>query len=315
MRIIRGYTIQTMVPNITGHELSCDGIQPRMDSVDTINAIRAPSNTSELRSFLGLVGYYQKHIPNFATITYSLRQLLAKEAKFEWNGECEKSFQQLKCILGSRLILAPPDYRHSFVLTTDACTKGLGAVLHQNVDGRDRVIAYASQSLKPAERNYSTTEQEALAIVWAFDKFREYLDSVSFQLETDHRALQYIFDQKKPANSRIARWQAILQGQNYTIKHRSGESIPQADALSRLPTTTFDTDNGSYTDEWINDVQFCLLSIEDVKYAQSHDPDCMGLAIDIESESNYESGFRYESSYQRRFDTRFSSMRTKRVGT
>ena len=277
-----------------GHELSSDGIQPRMDSVDAINAIRAPSNTSEVRSFLGLVGYYQKHIPNFATVTFPLRQLLGKEAKFEWSSECDKSFQQLKRILGSRPILSPPDYRHPFVLTTDACTKGLGAVLHQNVDGRDRVIAYASQSLKPAERNYSTTEQEALAIVWAFDKFREYLDGVPFQLETDHRALQYIFDQKKPANSRIARWQVILQGQNYSIKHRSGQSIPQADALSRLPTTTFNTEGGSYTDEWINDVQFSLLSIEDVRHAQWHDPDCMALAIDMESD--HSSGFKYDSS-------------------
>ena len=265
-----------------GHEVSSDGIRPRGDSVEAVRKIPAPKNASELRSFLGLTGYYQKHIANYSRITWPLRQLLSKDAKFEWNASCEDAFNQLKNALSTRPIISPPNFEFPFVLTTDACGRGLGAVLHQEIDGRQRVIAYASQSLKPAEINYSTTEQEALAIVWAFDKFREYLDGVPFHLETDHRALQYIFDQKKPANSRIARWQAALQGQNYTIKHRSGDSIPQADALSRLTGTVATTDDADYTDDWMNEVQFCLVAIDDVKRAQQHDPDCMQLLADLE---------------------------------
>ena len=259
-----------------GHELSLEGIRPRKCSMEAVLRLSAPSTVSELRSFLGMTGYYQKHIANYAVITSPLRDLLSKDASFHWDRQCEEAFQQLKLALSTRPIISPPNYDYPFVLTTDACCRGLGAVLHQTIDGNERVIAYASQSLKPAERNYSTTEQEALAIVWAFDKFREYLDGVPFHIETDHRALQFIFDQKKPANSRIARWQAALQGQHFTIKHRSGTSIPQADALSRLPSL----DQESNCDSWIEETPFCLLALSDVKEAQLRDPDCIQLLAD-----------------------------------
>ena len=134
-----------------------------------------PQTVKQLKSFLGLMSYYRRFIPGFSGLASPLHKLLKKDARYEWTNDQAQAFRGLKNKLISPPILRYPDYSREFILTTDASNEGVGAVLSQGEIGKDLPIAFASRSLNKAEKNYSTTEKELLAIVWGVRYFRTYL--------------------------------------------------------------------------------------------------------------------------------------------
>ncbi|KAM5550007.1 hypothetical protein ABKV19_001114, partial [Rosa sericea] len=143
--------------------------------LDLISKLPPPSTVKEVRSFLGHAGFYRRFIPNFSKITKPLCDLLAKDAVFDFNEECLKAFETLKKELTHAPIIRAPDWDLPFEIMCDASDYALGAVLGQRVNKLPHVIYYASRTLNDAQLNYSTTEKELLAVVFALEKFRSYL--------------------------------------------------------------------------------------------------------------------------------------------
>lgn len=184
--------------------------------------------------FLGLVNYYRKFVKDFAKIAGPLHNLTKKGLKFQWNDDCQVAFDRLKEAVTQAPILAYPDFTVEFTLATDACDEGLGYVLGQIQNGREAVIGYAGRKLIPAEKNYSVTEREALALIAGIRHFRSYLYGVHFKVFTNHSAVCWLMQLKDPSG-RLARWALLLQQYDFEIIHRAGLSNGNADALSRRP--------------------------------------------------------------------------------
>lgn len=177
---------------ILGHLVSKDGIRPDPNKTAAVEAFKAPRSTRELRSFLGLCSYFRRFIPAFADVAFPLTSLLRQRAHFEWTHHCETSFNQLKFLLTSQPILRHFDPCAPTELHTDASSIGIGAVLVQRYNQKEHVIAYASRTLSKPERNYTVTEQECLALVFAVQRFRSYLYGRHFQVLTDHHSLCWL---------------------------------------------------------------------------------------------------------------------------
>ena len=217
-----------------GHIVSSQGVATDPKKTAAVSELSEPKNITELRAFLGLAGYYRRFIPNFASIASPLVELTKKGSKFVWSAKQHDGFQMLKFLLCKAPILAYPQLDHPFILQTDASDLGLGAVLTQlDSRGCERVISYASRSLSDREKAYSTTEKEALAVVFGTDHFRSYLLGRKFTIITDHSALRWL--NSVELKGRLARWVLHLQEYSFDIQHRSGSSHGNADALSRLP--------------------------------------------------------------------------------
>jgi hypothetical protein len=216
-----------------GHVTSESGVLPDKAKTRVIEDFPTPQNVKHLKSFLGLMSYYRRFTPRFSPLASPLHKLLKKDAKYEWTDKQEQAFQGLKSRLISPPILRYPDFSRKFVLTTDASGKGVGAVLSQGEIGKDLPIAFASRSLNKAEKNYSTTEKELLAIVWGVRYFRPYLYGTKFTVVTDHKPLTWIVSVKDPG-SRLLRWRIKLEEYNYEIVFKKGAANTNADALSRV---------------------------------------------------------------------------------
>jgi len=183
---------------------------------------------------VGLASWYRRFIPDFSATAAALTSLTKKNARWKWGVEEEQAFRALKQALASAPILACPDFNRRFCIQTDASTTGLGAVLTQHFEEGERVIAYASRTLNGAERNYSATELECLAVVWGIRHFRGYLEGYQFSVITDHQALRWLRGIESPTG-RLARWMLELQQYTFDVKYRRGKLNQVADALSRLP--------------------------------------------------------------------------------
>ncbi|XP_062605742.1 uncharacterized protein K02A2.6-like [Saccostrea cucullata] len=195
-----------------------------------------------LRSFLGIVNYYARFIPNLSTVLHPLYNLLEKDRKWCWSKDCEEAFKTVKKLITSDEVLTHYDPNLPLCLATDASPYGLGAVLsHIMPNGEERPIAYASRSLSTYEKNYSQIEKEALGIIWGVKRFNTYVYGRSFRLITDHEPLISIFGPKKGiANTtaaRLQRYALFLAGYNYDIIYRNTKKHGNADSLSRLPVT------------------------------------------------------------------------------
>uniref|UniRef100_A0A5S6Q567 RNA-directed DNA polymerase n=1 Tax=Trichuris muris TaxID=70415 RepID=A0A5S6Q567_TRIMR len=191
---LRGHKCRIGVNEVSylGHVFSSRGMQPDMNKIRCVREWPRPMSADEVRRFIGLASYYRRFIKHFADIAAPLHKLTGKNEPFVWGEKCQNSFNALKEALSCEPILALPDFTMQFDLFTDASQHGLGAVLEQ----RNRVIAYASRVLRPAERNYSVTEKECLAIIFAVKQFRHYLLGSTFTIHTDHRPLQWLQEQK-----------------------------------------------------------------------------------------------------------------------
>ncbi|KAL0561646.1 hypothetical protein IC582_002086 [Cucumis melo] len=187
-----------------------------------------PSTVSEVRSFLGLAGYYRRFVENFSRIATPLTQLTKKGAPFVWSKACEDSFQNLKQKLVTASVLTVPDGSGSFVIYSDASKKGLGCVLMQ----QGKVVAYASRQLKSHEQNYPTHDLELAAVVFPLKIWRHYLYDEKIQIFTDHKSLKYFFTQKE-LNMRQRRWLELVKDYDFEILYHPGKANVVADALSR----------------------------------------------------------------------------------
>ena len=217
-----------------GHMITTEGIQPDPEKVKVVQEYPAPTSVKEVRAFMGLTNYYRKFVKGFAQVASPFHDLTKKGASFLWTEDCQKAFDTLKKALTEAPILAYPDFTQSFQLATDASNDAKGMVLGQKQNGREVVIAYAGRKLNPAERNYSVTEREALAVIEGVKQFQHYVYGRQFTVLTDHSAVHWLMNIKEPTGC-LACWVLLLQQQDFTIQHRSGPTNGNADALSRRP--------------------------------------------------------------------------------
>ncbi|GFT10349.1 retrovirus-related Pol polyprotein from transposon 412 [Trichonephila clavipes] len=280
--------------NYLGHIISAEGVRTDPEKVSAVKNWKHPENLRELRSFLGLCTYYRKFVKGFSNIARPLHKLTESKQKFQWTKECEDSFLQLKEALTSSPILIYPQPDKPFILDTDASNESVGAVLSQEIDGQERVVAYWSKCLSKPERNYCVTRKELLAIVKAIEHFHHYLYGQKFLLRTDHASLTWLMNFRN-TEGQVARWIQRLNEYYFDIRHRKGSSHGNADALSRRPCpencrhcsrveTKYDyairqitTSTATPPDPW---------SDEKVREDQMADPDIKPLIEFMESSSN-----------------------------
>ena len=221
-----------------GHVLTPQGLLPNPKQVTAVQNFPTPQNITELRQFLGLASYYRRFVALFAKVASPLHRLTGKDVRWEWSQDCQKSFSELKQRLLNSPILTYPDFDLDFVLETDASIDGLGAILSQKKnDEKLHPVAYASRSTSSAEKHYSVTELETLAVVWAVQHFRAYLYGHVVTVITDHSAVKSILD-KPSSNGKHTRWWLKVFGSGVgqlKIIYRPGRENGGADALSRNP--------------------------------------------------------------------------------
>ncbi|GJT15823.1 reverse transcriptase domain-containing protein [Tanacetum coccineum] len=218
---------------VLGHKISRKGIEVDKAKVDVISKLPHPTTVKGIRSFLGHAGFYRRFIKDFSKISRPMTHLLEKNTPFIFSEDCILAFQTLKKKLTEAPILIAPNWDQPFEIMCDASDYAIGAVLGQRIEKHFRPIHYASKTMSEAETNYTTTEKEMLAVVYAFEKFRSYLIMNKSVVYTDHSALKYLFN-KKDAKARLLRWVLLLQEFDFKVIDTKGAENYAADHLSRL---------------------------------------------------------------------------------
>ena len=240
-----------------GHIVSSSGIRMDPDKISAIEDLSAPTNVTEVRSFVGAASYYRRFVEGFSKIAEPLTELTRDNVEFNWGKDQQSAFDEIKQRLTTQPILCHYNPSLPLELRTDACGYGLGAILlHVFNDGTKHVITYASRLMNKAEKNYSISEQECLAIVWAIDKFKIYLQNVRFKVVTDHLALTWL-NTKKNLAGRLMRWALALQQYDFEIEYRSGRTHKDVDHLSRFPCQRIAVirHRGTYKKHYLSDDQ------------------------------------------------------------
>ncbi|GJY14960.1 reverse transcriptase domain-containing protein [Tanacetum coccineum] len=218
---------------VLGHKISKKGIEVDKAKIDVISKLPHPTTVKGIRSFLGHAGFYRRFIKDFQKISRPMTHLLEKNTPFIFSEDCILAFQTLKKKLTKAPILIAPNWDQPFEIMCDASDYAIGAVLGQRIEKHFRPIHYVSKTMKEAESNYTTTEKEILAVVYAFEKFRSYLIMNKSVIYTDHSALKYLFN-KKDAKARLLRWVLLLQEFDFSVIDTKGAENYAADHLSRL---------------------------------------------------------------------------------
>ncbi|GJS84400.1 reverse transcriptase domain-containing protein [Tanacetum coccineum] len=214
------------------HKVSEAGLKVDKEKIDVISKLSPPTNIKGIRSFLRHVGFYRRFFKDFSIIAHSLTKLLEKDTPFKLNDACHNAFKLLKEKLTCAPVIISPNWNLPFELMCDASDFAVGAILGQK-DGKNfHPIYFASKTLNAAQQNYTITEKEHMAVVFAFDKFRSYLVLSKTIVHTDHSALRHLF-KKKDAKPRLIRW-ILLQEFDIEIKDRKGTENVAADHLSRI---------------------------------------------------------------------------------
>ena len=222
-----------------GHIITPEGLKANPKLVDAVNQFLPPKDVHGVRRFLGMASYYRRFIRHFAKLAEPLHHLTGKDVPFQWTPACQEAFDALKAKLTVAPVLAYPAFDQDFVLETDASIHGLGAVLSQCFDGKSHPVAYASRALSRAEKNYSITELETLAVVWAVNHFRHCLYGRAVTVYTDHSAVKAVLATPNPTGKH-ARWWNKVYGSGISkvaIIYRAGKENVCADALSRSPVS------------------------------------------------------------------------------
>ncbi|GJZ11395.1 reverse transcriptase domain-containing protein [Tanacetum coccineum] len=217
----------------TGHKISKKGIEVDKAKIDVISKLPHPTTVKGIRSFLGHAGFYRRFIKDFSKISRPMTHLLEKNTPFIFSEDCILAFQTLKKKLTEAPILIAPNWDQPFEIMCDASDYAIGAVLGQRIEKHFRPIHYASKTMTEAESNYTTTEKEMLAVVYAFEKFRSYLIMNKSVVYTDHSALKYLFN-RKDAKARLLRWVLLFQEFDFSVIDTKGAENYAADHLSRL---------------------------------------------------------------------------------
>lgn len=209
-------------------------IKPQVHKVHALESCPLPQTRKQLRSFLGMAGFYHRFIPNFSARAAPLTDRTGSRCsnQVRWTEEAVAAFRDIQQSLGKNPVLYSPDFEKAFILQTDASERGIGAVLLQGPQGDQHPVAFISRKLLPREMRYSTVEKEALAIKWALDSLKYYLLGREFTLQTDHKALQWL-QRMRDTNGRLTRWYLAMQPFRFTVEHIPGRLNVTADYLSR----------------------------------------------------------------------------------
>ncbi|CAM8959440.1 unnamed protein product [Rhodiola kirilowii] len=239
---------------VLGHIVSKEGVEVDKAKINVIMTLPYPSTVRDIKSFLGHAGFYRRFIKDFSKKALPLSTLLQKDVPFEFTEACKEAFDELKRALTSTPIIRAPDWSKGFEIMCDASDYAVGAVLGQRDEKKPMVIYYASRTLDTAQRNYSTTEKELLAVVFALEKFRSYLLGTKVTVFSDHAAIRYLMT-KKEAKPRLIRWILLLQEFDVEIKDKKGIENTVADHLSRLVR---DEEPGAITETFPDEHLFAL---------------------------------------------------------
>ncbi len=202
-----------------GHVVSREGTKPDPGKIDAVLRFPAPKTVTNVRSFLGLTGYYRKYIRAYSRMAGPLFELTKKDVMFVWDQNCQRAFDDMKRALVGAPVLVRPDFKGSFCLDVDWSTKGVSAILSQKEGRFERVIAYASKALIVAQRKFHPMEGECYALIWGILHFRQYLHRTHFTLRTDHKPLEWLAT-VSDTHGRRGRWIDMLQDFSFKIVHR-----------------------------------------------------------------------------------------------
>ena len=206
---------------VLGHKISATGLEVDQSKVSIIKTLAPPTIVKGIRSFLGHAGFYRRFIKDFSKVARPLCRLLEKDTKFNFDDSFQAAFEEIKIRLVQAPIMAAPEWDQGFEIMCDASDFVMGAVLGQRNEKIFRAIYYASRTFNEAQENYSTTEKEMLAIVFACEKFRPYILGSHIIVHTDHAAIKYLMS-KKEAKPRLIRWVLLLQEFDLEIKDKKG---------------------------------------------------------------------------------------------
>lgn len=202
--------------------------------VEAITNFPQPKTIRQLRSFLGLAGWYRRFVKDFPSITAPMSDCLRKSKSFIFTPEAEVSFKRLKIAMSTAPLLIHPDFKKHFYVQCDASSSGIGSVLFQlSDDGKEHPIAFMSKKLNPCQKKYTVTELECYAVVCSVKQYRSIIEGLPFTIITDHSALRWLMAQKD-LDGKLARWSLKLQHFNFTIEHRKGALNTVPDVLSRV---------------------------------------------------------------------------------
>ena len=262
-----------------GHCVDSRGIHTSEKKVKAILVAPSPHNLQQLRSFLGLLNYYAKFLPDLASLLHPLHMLLRAKQLWHWSKACEQAFQKAKKRLVEAPVLAHYDPELHIVLAADASAYGVGAVIsHKFPNGSERSVAFASRTLSASEKNYAQVEKEALSLIFVVRKFHQYLYGRKFTLVTDHKPLTSILGPKQGipplAAARMQRWALLLSAYSYDICFRPTTAHGNADGLSRLPVvTTSQLDNPTEPSLFnVAQIDALPIQISEVELATRTDP-------------------------------------------
>ncbi len=230
-----------------GHVVSYEGTKVDPGKIDVVIHFPVPKIVTDLRSFLGLTGYYRNYVRGYLRLTISLFELTRKAVAFVWDLGCQSAFDALKETLVAAPVLIRPDFKKPFCLYVDWSPKGVSAILSQREGKMERVVAYANKSLTLAQKKFHPMEGECYALIWGVMHFRQYLHRNHFLLRTDHKSLEWLTT-VSDAHGRRGRWIDMLQDFSFKIMHRLGMKHTNVDALSWNPVGRA-TDDDDFSDE------------------------------------------------------------------
>jgi hypothetical protein len=261
-----------------GHIISDVGVSTDPEKTLAMKQWPVPLNATELRGFLGLTGYYRKFVAHYGIISKPLTQLLTKKG-FQWSDEAQTAFERLKQAMTETPVLALPDFTLPFIIETDACDTGVGAVLMQ----QGHPLAYMSKALGVLTRKLSIYEKEFLAVIMAVDKWRQYLQRGPFLVMTDHKSLYNLTEQQLTSDLQ-RKAMAKLIGLQFQFKYKKGTDNGAADSLSRVGHLLEVQSVSSCRPDWVMEVQNSYNNDADMQQLLQQltiaSPDTKGFTLD-----------------------------------
>jgi len=274
-----------------GHVIGRNGITRKPETVRAVMEFPVPTQQRDVQSFLGLCLWYSYFIEHFATIAAPLYALTSKNVKFHWNKEHQQAFEKLKKVMCEEVTLFGIDYDFPIIMKCDSSDIGIGGCLVQVIDGRERPIAFVSKLLKKSERNAHIYEKEAYAIIFCYQKFRQFIEGHKFTIVTDNRAVNYIkhMKERKP---KIMRWAIEISSWNADIVLRPGKENYEADALSRSPLVPLPGDINLFEESEdhvyapVASLFGDIITREEIINEQKIDEDCKKISEEIKEKRN-----------------------------